>query len=54
MKMIEEALAYRLLVMLLKQINGAGPKIACIIRIRVAAFEILRLGPSQPRKGYDK
>ena len=54
LKMIEEALAYRLLVMLLKKINGACPKIACIVRIRVAAFQILRLGPSQPRKGCDK
>ena len=49
LKMIEEALAYRLLVIFLKNINGACPKIACIVRIRVAAFQIFRLGPSQPR-----
>ena len=51
LKMIEEALAYQLLVILLKKINGAGPKIACIVRIRVAAFEIFRLGRRSRERG---
>jgi len=43
LKLIKEPLAYRLLMTLLKKFNGGGPKIACIVRIRVAAFQIFRL-----------
>jgi hypothetical protein len=44
-ELIKEPRAYRLMVTLLKKFNGGGPKIACIVRIRVAAFQIFRLGP---------